>query len=122
MRQTSIRKLCCMPQIRFTIKTIFLTVFLLAGSVCSVFTQKVYVTEWKSEADYLVYVTEWKSEANVIAYKTDWKSSAKPRSGIWYFTEWKSEADIKIYYTLWKSDADLIVYFTKWQTEARWDK
>ncbi len=122
MRETTLRTSCYMKKTGFVIKVIFLAVFLIIVSAGSAFTQKVYVTEWKSEADYLVYVTEWKSEANVIAYKTKWKSSAKPRSGIWYFTEWKSEADIKIYYTRWKSEAALIVYFTQWQSEARWDK
>ena len=57
-------------------------------SLCSQ-AQKVYVTEWKSEATHKVYVTEWKSEANVLAYITQWKSEAKPRTGIWYYTEWK---------------------------------
>jgi len=122
MRHTSIRKLCRMTQIRFVIKIIITAVFLLMVSVCIAYGQKVYVTEWKSEADYLVYVTDWKSEANVIAYLTKWKSSTKPQSGIWYFTQWKSEADIKIYYTRWKSEANLIVYFTEWKSEARWDK
>jgi hypothetical protein len=122
MRQRPIRNLFRMTNIRYFKKVVFLTVLVFLVFIGTAFSQKIYVTEWKSEADYLVYVTEWKSEANVIAYITKWKSNAKPRSGIWYFTEWKSEADIKIYYTSWKSEASLIVYFTKWQSEAQWDK
>lgn len=99
---------------RFVILIYFLS---LSGFL---FAQKVYVTEWKSEADKIVYVSEWKSEANMLVYETEWKSEAKKDSGLWYFTKWKSEADWVIYFTEWKSEANLIIYYTSWKSEAGW--
>jgi hypothetical protein len=106
----------------FLIMKRLIIILVIVCSAISVFSQKVYVTEWKSEADKKVYITEWKSEADMFVYKTSWKSEAKPDSGFWYYTEWKSEADWKIYFTTWKSEADIKVYFTEWKSEAGWKK
>lgn len=89
---------------------------LLADNACA---QVVYVSKWKSEAQWKVYVSTWKSEADMIVYKTEWKSEAE-KDGYWYYTTWKSEAGKIIYFTEWKSEADVIVYFTEWKSEAGW--
>lgn len=80
--------------------------------------QKVYLTNFKSEADKIIYVTEFKSEADMFVYETKFKSEAKPWSGLWYWTDFKSEADWKVCFTKFKSEANLKVYFTKFKSEA----
>lgn len=90
-----------------------------AGSAVRLSAQRVYITEWKSEADAIVYITDWKSEADLIVYKTNWQSEADDNDGLWYFSEWRTGSK-KIYFTRWKSEADIKVYFTKWKSEAGW--
>ena len=64
----------------------------------SVFAQKVYSCQYKSDADVKVYVSQYKSDADLVVYETKYKSEARDNSGIWYFCEYKSDADIKIYF------------------------
>jgi len=64
--------------------------------------QKVYETNFKSEADRLVFVTDFKSEADYLIYETEFKSEAKKSSGLWFWTDFKSEADYLIYFTKFK--------------------
>ena len=97
-----------------------LLLFLVTVISGTCFAQKIFITEWKSEANKKVYITNWKNEADMLVYVTEWKSEAKPNSGLWFFTNWKNEADWKIYYTNWKSEADLIIYYTNWKSEAGW--
>ena len=97
-------------------------IFIFCCISINLFSQKIYITEWKSEADKKVFVSEWKSEANMLVYETKWKSEAVPDSGLWYYTEWKSEADWKVYFTKWKSEADIIIFYTEWKSEAGWKK
>lgn len=84
--------------------------------------QKVYSTDYKSEADVKVYVSRYKSEADLYVYKTTYKSEVRNNDGFWYFTDYKSEADKKIYFTSYKSEADIVVYFTDYKSEAGWRK
>ncbi|PZD79165.1 DUF6150 family protein [Mesonia sp. K7] len=62
--------------------TILLFLFVNLG-----FSQEVYKTDNKTEADYIVYTSEEKSEADWIVMKTTWRNQAE--NGKWYFTEWK---------------------------------
>ena len=89
----------------------------MAGSLHA---QRVYSTNYKSEADVKVYVTEYRSEADIIVYKTKYKSEATDNKGIWYFTEYRSEAKKIIYFTDYRSEADIKVYFTQYKSEAGW--
>ncbi len=100
-------------------RTFILFLFLLLG-ICGLQAQKIYSTNYKSEADVKVYVTEYRSEADIIVYKTKYSSEATDNKGIWYFTQYKSEAKKKIYFTEYRSEADIKVYFTDYKSEAGW--
>ena len=44
--------------------------FILFGFLLQIsFAQKIYSTDWKSDADVKVFVTEWKSDPDLIVYK-----------------------------------------------------
>jgi hypothetical protein len=77
---------------------------------------KVYITNYKSEADLIIYITNYKSEADLLFYMTEWKS--ENNCGLFYLTQYKSEADVIIYYTNYKSEADLLIYKTDYKSEA----
>lgn len=101
-------------------KRTFILIFALLVALCGLRAQKIYSTNYKSEADVKVYVTEYRSEADLIVYKTKYSSEATDNKGIWYFTTYKSEAKKKIYFTEYRSEADVKVYFTEYKSEAGW--
>lgn len=78
---------------------------ILAGS--SVFAQKVYSCEYKSDAD-------------LVVYKCDYSSDASGNAGLWYFCDYKSDAKKTIYFCDYKSDADLVIYFADYKSDAGW--
>ena len=51
-------------------------IFALLMGLCGLRAQKIYSTNYKSEADVKVYVTEYRSEADLIVYKTKYTSEA----------------------------------------------
>lgn len=104
----------------FLMKKTILFLLLLVAIAGSLRAQRVYSTNYKSEADVKVYVTEYRSEADIIVYKTKYKSDATDNKGIWYFTEYKSEAKKIIYFTDYRSEADIKVYFTQYKSETGW--
>lgn len=82
------------------------------------YSQVIFETDTKSQADYIVYVEgSFKSKADWVVLKTSWKNDAK--DGKWYFTEWGSGADIKIFITDYRSEADKIVFYTDWTTDIK---
>ena len=101
-------------------KRAFILFIFLIVALCGLRAQKIYSTNYKSEADVKVYVTEYRSEADLIVYKTKYSSEATDNKGIWYFTQYKSEAKKKIYFTEYRSEADVKVYFTEYKSEAGW--
>ena len=101
-------------------KRAFILFVFLTLALCGLRAQKIYSTNYKSEADVKVYVTEYRSEADLIVYKTKYSSEATDNKGIWYFTQYKSEAKKKIYFTEYRSEADVKVYFTEYKSEAGW--
>ena len=107
-------------EIIYVMKKIFVLLFFLSLVLCNLQAQKIYSTNYKSEADVKVYVTEYRSEADIIVYKTKYSSEATDNKGIWYFTQYKSEAKKKIYFTEYRSEADVKVYFTEYKSEAGW--
>lgn len=56
-------------------RTFILLLFMLLG-ICGLRAQKIYSTNYKSEADVKVYVTNYRSEADVKVYFTEYKSEA----------------------------------------------
>lgn len=82
-----------------------------------IYSQKIFVTENKNEADYVIYVAKDKSNADWVVMKTTWKNQAK--NGRWFFTEWKNEADIIVYISEDKNEADKFVFYTEWTTDIK---
>ena len=98
---------------------LFFTAFALFVSCC-LYSQKIYITQNKNEADYKIFIAKDKSNADWVVMKTTSKNQAK--IGRWFFTNWKNEADIIVYISKDKSDADKIVYFTEWTTDVKFKK
>ena len=69
------------------------------------------------EVDFKIYITDKRNEADWIVMKTSWKNEAK--NGKWFFTDWKNEADIKVFITTNKNEANKIVCFTTWTTNIK---
>ena len=81
--------------------------------------QVVYSCEYKS-AQVKVYVADYKSDADLVVYKCSYKSDATGNDGLWYFAEYKSDANKTIYFCDYKSDADLVIYFSEYKSDAGW--
>ena len=69
-----------------------------------------------------VFVTEYKSDADLVVYETKYRSDVNGNTGVWYFCEYKSDADTKIFFCDYKSDADIVIYFSKYKSDAGWLK
>ena len=54
------------------------------------YSQKIYSTKYKSQADINVFVTEFKSQADLLVYRVDYISQAKQNIGLWFFVEYES--------------------------------
>ena len=46
------------------------------------FSQKIYSTKYKSQADINVFVTEYKSQADLLVFRVDYISQAKQNNGL----------------------------------------
>lgn len=73
------------------------------------FTQVVYVTSIKVQADYILYETNIRSESKEVVLISPTRSGTG--KGKWYFTKNRSEANLIVYFTNIKSEANRIVYF-----------
>lgn len=92
-------------------KRYLLIIFLLIHQIS--FSQKVYVTHNREEADLLVYRVKYFSEAHLVVKKTrDFFDLEKKFH--WYFVTSKMAADPgwTIYYTKKREEADTCVFFT----------
>lgn len=80
----------------------------------SLFSQKIFETKNKYEADKLVFISDNFYESDLKVYITSNKFETKKDldSGIWYFTKSWFEADYKIYFTKNKFEANLKISFT----------
>ena len=67
-----------------------------------------------------VYVADYKSDADLVVYKCSYKSDATGNNGLWHFVNYRSDAKKKIFFVDYKSDADLVIYFTNYKSEAGW--
>jgi hypothetical protein len=83
--------------------------FLLISSSC--YAQKIYVTKYKSQANFLVYRTKYLNQAELIAYRTD-NINESSITGMWFYVDALSKADWVIYYTPYINEANLVVFFT----------
>ena len=63
------------------------------------FSQKIYSTKYKSQADIDVFVTQFKSQADLLVYKVEYISQAKQNIGLWYFVDNESRSNKKIFFS-----------------------
>lgn len=96
--------------------------FLLLLLPSSLHAQKVYQTQYASDANLKVYVTQYASDADLIVYKEAYITEAKGNKGHWFFTQYASDADYKVFFTQYASDADLKIYYTQYPSDAGWRK
>ena len=67
-----------------------------------------------------VYVTNYKSEADLVVYRCDYRSDVNGNDGLWYFVKYKSDAKKRIYFVNCRSEADVVIYFTSYRSETGW--
>jgi hypothetical protein len=104
-------------------KLIFVLTLLWIGCIKEYgFSQRFYISKYKSEADLNVYIVNYASQADLKVYQTRYKSEAKGNRGFWYFVPYKSIADKKIFFVDYKSQADLMIYMVPYKSKAGWVK
>tara|TARA_B100001063_G_scaffold247315_1_gene292542 strand:- start:6158 stop:6490 length:333 start_codon:yes stop_codon:yes gene_type:complete len=86
----------------------------------SLFSQKIFSVDYKSQADINVFVTDYRSQADLLVFKLDYLSEVKGNQGLWHFVNYKSQADKKIYFVEYKSQADLNIFFVEYKSQAGW--
>jgi len=94
-------------------KNIFLVLcFTLFVSIS--FSQKIFETKVKSEANKIVFIVHDPVQADLRVYITSNKFEVKKDfdSGIWYFTTNEFDADYKVFFTKNIFEADIKVSFT----------
>ena len=64
------------------------------------FSQKIYSTKYKSQADINVFVTEFKSQADLLVFRVDYISQAKQNNGLWFFVDYESRSDKKFFFLI----------------------
>ena len=68
-------------------KNIILVFFLILISKLS-YSQKVYITEYKHQADWSIYVTEYKHQADIKIYFVDYKHQA---DRVWNYVDYRHQ-------------------------------
>ena len=74
-----------------------LVILTLFGSLC--YSQVIFVTENRYEADYKIFITDRRYEANWWIFQTDRVYDAKNNRGQWFVTNNRYEADYVIFIT-----------------------
>ena len=69
------------------------------------FSQKIFSTDYKSQADISVFVTDYESLSDLKVFKVNYQSQAKENKGFWYFVNYPFQADKKIYFVKYQSQA-----------------
>lgn len=95
-----------------------LIALLLAGAG---FAGSAYVLE-NGRPDLKVWVCNYKSEADICVFVDAYRSGAKGRDQVWFFEKYKSNADFTVKFVKYKSEADLRVFYVKYKSEAGWRK
>lgn len=82
--------------------------------------QKVFATEYASQAQVKVFVVRYESQADLKVVKVRYDSQAGKNNGKWFFTEYGSQAAKKIFFTDRESSADLKIVFVEYDSQAGW--
>lgn len=94
---------------------LFISVLLLFG--LNSYSQKVFYTTNKNEANFKIYISQKEYEADWIVLKTNWIKNVK--KGIWFEVKYKNEADLILYIVNEKYEADKVVWFTKYESKVK---
>ena len=109
----------CKLQTKNSMKVIQLLLILLCTSTVT-FAQKVFSTDYASQADVKVFVVKYESQADLKVYKVKYESQAGENDGNWFFTKYSSQSQKKIYFVQYESQADVKVYFVAYESQAGW--
>lgn len=85
-----------------------------------VFSQKVFTTDYQSQADIKVFVVDYESQSDLKVFKIDYQSQSKGNQGLWYFVKYSSQSDKKIYFVDYPSQSDLKIYIVKYKSQSGW--
>jgi hypothetical protein len=97
---------------------ILIAVGCFAGTVLSA--QKVFSTQYESQAQIKVFVVDYESQADLLVYKVKYESQAGDNNGKWFFTQYESQAKKKVFFVNYESQADLKIYFVEYESRAGW--
>ena len=95
----------------------FFTIFLLLLFSSKISAQKVYFTNFKSDAGLVVFITKNKSDADIIVKKVQYNDEVK--SGFWKEVKQKRDADLVVYISKQNTTDVKKVYFTKFGDEVK---
>ena len=82
--------------------------------------QKVFSTDYASQADINVFVVDYAPQADLCVCKVKYDSQATGNQGLWSFVKYSSQADKKIYFVDYASQADLLIFFVDYQSQSEW--
>ena len=57
-----------------------------------VFSQKIFTTDYQSQADIKVFVVDYESQSDLKVFKVDYQSQSKGNEGLWYFVKYNSQS------------------------------
>ena len=97
-------------------KKIYLVFFLILITKIS-YSQKVYITEYKHQADWTIYITDHKHLADDLVYQVKYPNEVG--NGRIYITEYKHQADIKIYFVDYKHQADRVWNYVDYRHQTK---
>lgn len=83
-----------------------------------IYSQKVYYTKFKNDADLVIYITKDKSKADLIIKKVSHSYEVKP--GFWKEVKLKADADLIVFISDRNTTDVKKVYFTKYNDEIKY--
>ncbi|MCK4989064.1 MAG: hypothetical protein KAS29_01205, partial [Bacteroidales bacterium] len=78
-------------------KTTYMSLILLMLISTSLWAQKVFRVDYKSQADLKVFVVEYESQCDLKVFFVEYESQAN-EDGLWFFVKYESQAEKKIYF------------------------
>lgn len=84
--------------------------------------QTVYQTPNRADGEVRVYVTQYRSEADLIVFRSNniGEARASGNTGVWYFTDTRSLGEKRIFITTNRADSDITIAYTDTRGDAGW--
>ncbi len=86
----------------------------------SAFSQRVFSTSYRNQADVNIFVVDYENQCDLKVYKVDYANQANGNNGLWHFVDYANQADKKIFFTSYANQSDLKIYFVKYRNQAGW--